>query len=619
MKQKYKMKWSMLIFLAVCLVFVPAACWVFYNQRVSLEEEFNHMVADNLTSYTRAQKSYMDSSITDVKNTLEGISGLISNTGLPEADGWLDSYLEELSRKNEVYRIEYRSLDQLRETLTDRQASEQTWQLVERLEKGLGVVSDIRDSEYQEYTYAFTVAEPIMEEGQAAGVLRTRLDPMDIVGRVPEASAFKRSSTLIIREDGTILACNNQGYKNTSTDNLFTSMEAAGIPAQTVMELRERFRREQADSTRFYGKDSEYYFSWDTLVYNDWHLVNFVRSPDVVIHYDNILKGIILASLFLIFLAVALGGGIVVLVLRHRQSLDLEEKKYGILEEFSDTALFIYDTKRDTLEFTSNARKILMLDHLKIDRAMDEKNRSELFQAEDRRIMEGMLECRSQSGENEIQYTELRLKSISGDYHWFGCHYKAVTSVSGAVVKVVGKLADISRQRIREQALREQAMRDVLTDTYNKAGEKMISRLLEEGRSGLFLMLDLDDFKGVNDTKGHAAGDAILVEVGTVLKRVCREDDIVARVGGDEFVMFLPGPFDREGADRKVREIQERLLEVRIDTWEIQGIGASIGAALCPEDGVEYEELYMAADQAMYSAKDQSRNRSVREEDSNIQ
>lgn len=131
----------------------------------------------------------------------------------------------------------------------------------------------------------------------------------------------------------------------------------------------------------------------------------------------------------------------------------------------------------------------------------------------------------------------------------------------------------------------------------------------------MFLMLDLDDFKGVNDTKGHAAGDAILAEVGKVLKKTCREDDIVARIGGDEFVLFLPGPFDREAADRKVAEIQERLLEVKIPAWGVRGIRASIGAALCPEEGRDYDALYQASDVAMYQVKAQSKDRETDSED----
>lgn len=567
------------------------------------------MVAANLTSYTQAQKRYLNSSITDAWNTLKGISGLVEQIVPEYTDDSLNEYLDQLNLQNRDYMIEYLSLKELERRLRDQQAAERDWTLFRKIEQGTGVVSDIWDWKKAGNQSVFTVAEPVWKNGKVIGVLQTRLKPLSITEQVPEASAFTRSSTLIVRRDGTILASENHNRGDISTGNLFVSVKTAGITDEVVRQMEECFYGDGSDSFMFEGKGDFYYFSWDYLGYNEWYIVNFVRSPDVAIHYENILKELIYASLFLIGLTAVLGGGIVVLFLHYRRSLDFETKKYGLLAEFSDTALFEYDRRKDILEFTNNARRILMLDELRISHVMGKKTRTDLFLQEDRKVMEDMLRSRTGSWEDNIQYAELRLKSISGEYHWFGCHYKTITSDTGTVVKVVGKLADISRQRSREQELREQAMRDVLTGIYNKAGERLIDRMVKEKGQGLFLMLDLNDFKSINDTMGHVAGDAILTELGRVLKGTCRENDIVARIGGDEFVMFLPGVFDRQTGKRKIGEIQESLRTVRISTWGIRGIKASIGAALCPEDGMDYGTLYKAADEAMYQAKEQSKNR----------
>jgi diguanylate cyclase (GGDEF)-like protein len=590
-------------------VLALTASGVFYNQRGKLAGEFGNMVAANLTSYTQAQKRYLNSSITDAWNTLKGISGLVEQIVPEYTDDSLNEYLDQLNLQNRDYMIEYLSLKELERRLRDQQAAERDWTLFRKIEQGTGVVSDIWDWKKAGNQSVFTVAEPVWKNGKVIGVLQTRLKPLSITEQVPEASAFTRSSTLIVRRDGTILASENHNRGDISTGNLFVSVKTAGITDEVVRQMEECFYGDGSDSFMFEGKGDFYYFSWDYLGYNEWYIVNFVRSPDVAIHYENILKELIYASLFLIGLTAVLGGGIVVLFLHYRRSLDFETKKYGLLAEFSDTALFEYDRRKDILEFTNNARRILMLDELRISHVMGKKTRTDLFLQEDRKVMEDMLRSRTGSWEDNIQYAELRLKSISGEYHWFGCHYKTITSDTGTVVKVVGKLADISRQRSREQELREQAMRDVLTGIYNKAGERLIDRMVKEKGQGLFLMLDLNDFKSINDTMGHVAGDAILTELGRVLKGTCRENDIVARIGGDEFVMFLPGVFDRQTGKRKIGEIQESLRTVRISTWGIRGIKASIGAALCPEDGMDYGTLYKAADEAMYQAKEQSKNR----------
>ena len=609
MKRKLIGTWHAAAFLAFCFVLALTASGVFYNQRGKLAGEFGNMVAANLTSYTQAQKRYLNSSITDAWNTLKGISGLVEQIVPEYTDDSLNEYLDQLNLQNRDYMIEYLSLKELERRLRDQQAAERDWTLFRKIEQGTGVVSDIWDWKKAGNQSVFTVAEPVWKNGKVIGVLQTRLKPLSITEQVPEASAFTRSSTLIVRRDGTILASENHNRGDISTGNLFVSVKTAGITDEVVRQMEECFYGDGSDSFMFEGKGDFYYFSWDYLGYNEWYIVNFVRSPDVAIHYENILKELIYASLFLIGLTAVLGGGIVVLFLHYRRSLDFETKKYGLLAEFSDTALFEYDRRKDTLEFTNNARRILMLDELRISHVMGKKTRTDLFLQEDRKVMEDMLRSRTGSWEDNIQYAELRLKSISGEYHWFGCHYKTITSDTGTVVKVVGKLADISRQRSREQELREQAMRDVLTGIYNKAGERLIDRMVKEKGQGLFLMLDLNDFKSINDTMGHAAGDAILTEMGRVLKGACRENDIVARIGGDEFVMFLPGVFDRQTGKRKIGEIQESLRTVRISTWGIRGIKASIGAALCPEDGMDYGTLYKAADEAMYQAKEQSKNR----------
>ena len=609
MKRKLIGTWHAAAFLTFCFVLALTASGVFYNQRGKLAGEFGNMVAANLTSYTQAQKRYLNSSITDAWNTLKGISGLVEQIVPEYTEDSLNEYLDQLNLQNRDYMIEYLSLKELERRLRNQQAAERDWTLFRKIEQGTGVVSDIWDWKKAGNQSVFTVAEPVWKNGKVIGVLQTRLEPLTITEQVPEASAFTRSSTLIVRRDGTILASENHNRGDISTGNLFVSVKTSGITDEVVRQMEECFYGDGSDSFMFEGKGDSYYFSWDYLGYNEWYIVNFVRSPDVAIHYENILKELIYASLFLIGLTAVLGGGIVVLFLHYRRSLDFETKKYGLLAEFSDTALFEYDRRKDILEFTNNARRILMLDELRISHVMGKKIRTDLFLQEDRKVMEDMLRSRTGSWEDNIQYAELRLKSISGEYHWFGCHYKTITSDTGTVVKVVGKLADISRQRSREQELREQAMRDVLTGIYNKAGERLIDRMVKEKGQGLFLMLDLNDFKSINDTMGHAAGDAILTELGRVLKGNCRENDIVARIGGDEFVMFLPGVFDRQTGKRKIGEIQESLRTVRISTWGIGGIKASIGAALCPEDGMDYGTLYKAADEAMYQAKEQSKNR----------
>ncbi len=160
----------------------------------------------------------------------------------------------------------------------------------------------------------------------------------------------------------------------------------------------------------------------------------------------------------------------------------------------------------------------------------------------------------------------------------------------------------------RERKIAHQAYHDSLTRLPNRVSlqerlEKAIHGAHAHGTLLAVLMLDIDGFKEINDTMGHAVGDRVLIEVGNRLGAALREDDVVARFGGDEFVVLLNAVRD----DHDVRYLAERLGEaiasvVRIDTMELY-LEVSIGAALCPEHGNEPGELLRRADIAMYDAK----------------
>jgi diguanylate cyclase (GGDEF)-like protein/PAS domain S-box-containing protein len=186
----------------------------------------------------------------------------------------------------------------------------------------------------------------------------------------------------------------------------------------------------------------------------------------------------------------------------------------------------------------------------------------------------------------------------------------------GQVSHYVALLEDISERKAAEERMRHTANFDVLTDLPNRAlfFDRLGQALALARRDGLYgalMFMDLDHFKEVNDQLGHAAGDTLLIEVARRLRAQVRESDTVARLGGDEFTVILPKLHDGNDAVRVANNILATITQPFLIAGSEATVGISIGIALFPENDRNAEHILMAADHAMYQAKNAGRNRYV--------
>lgn len=184
------------------------------------------------------------------------------------------------------------------------------------------------------------------------------------------------------------------------------------------------------------------------------------------------------------------------------------------------------------------------------------------------------------------------------------------TDAHGGVA--VAFVRDMSEVRRLEARMQFQATHDTLTGLVNRWQfglqlEQMLAESTRSGQGGALLLLDLDDFKAVNDGYGHAAGDQVLVEVARRLKGGLRSGDMLARLGGDEFTIVLPQLVQPQDAERVAAKLLDMLCRpYQINGFEM-GMGASIGIAFFPQDARDAATLLRYADMAMYHAKESGR------------
>ena len=212
--------------------------------------------------------------------------------------------------------------------------------------------------------------------------------------------------------------------------------------------------------------------------------------------------------------------------------------------------------------------------------------------------------------------TEFRIADAKGKYRWRKARATAQFDADGRPLKAVGVMVDIDSQKQASAELENRVLRDTLTGLYNKAAaqERVEKYLAESGERELsaLMVLDVDDFKLINDRYGHMFGDAVLVEMSSKIAGLFRGEDTVARIGGDEFLIFMPAVPDKETAERRASEIIRRLGALLKENLDGQRFSVSIGVAFTMEGAHTFADLFNQADRALYRAKAAGKNRCVR-------
>lgn len=187
-----------------------------------------------------------------------------------------------------------------------------------------------------------------------------------------------------------------------------------------------------------------------------------------------------------------------------------------------------------------------------------------------------------------------------------------VLLIVGAFVRLSGKNMKLRKlnnwiyqEKRRGEALQALSETDRMTGLNDRvSGKRKVEEILRAGHGGAFLEMDIDHFKMINDTYGHQAGDAVIVELTNVLKSMFRNNDVTIRLGGDEFGVFAVGITTRDLARTVVERLFSRLDQITVPQLEGGRFSISVGAAICPGNGQDsFDSLYARFDAALYISK----------------
>lgn len=195
-----------------------------------------------------------------------------------------------------------------------------------------------------------------------------------------------------------------------------------------------------------------------------------------------------------------------------------------------------------------------------------------------------------------------------GVYEWFDVKSKFIYNEKGEPSEIFGTMENIQWKKDLEQ----RATQDLMTKVLNKASfEGEVATILEDSshsKQHALIFIDLDDFKGINDTLGHSFGDSLLSTVGKRLKRVVRKSDLVGRIGGDEFAVFLQNIDSEASAVARTNLLLETLQRKFSFEGNSKEIHSSMGISIFPKHGTDYKELIGKSDLALYQSKRNGKN-----------
>lgn len=377
-------------------------------------------------------------------------------------------------------------------------------------------------------------------------------------------------------------------------------------------------------STGFFNvKDSSgnrYYVIYTPLRLQQWSCVYILPQDLANTQSDTIARyGLWLILPISILL---LSFGVVVTVLFYQgynelkntnRHLTLAEERYRILTEQTSNVIFDYNIKKSSIFYsTMFERKFGFVPHADnfpqcaLENSWIHTDDKELF-------LSAFKRC-----ENGRPYLEIEVRLLSSSLKYIWCVLRMTTlfNSENKAYRVVGKIIDIDYTKRKNTLLTERSTCDGLTGLYNKeTAKELISNYLNSNNSSLpscLLLVDIDNFKLVNDRLGHLMGDKCICEIANRMRDTFSQNEVIARVGGDEFIIFI-----KEVANKAVaNELGTKLCQAMSDCHIVDSSGepyfitASVGVAVTAPDSLpSYESLFKQADTAMYFSKKNGKNK----------
>ncbi len=403
----------------------------------------------------------------------------------------------------------------------------------------------------------------------------------------------EKTEVMLITSDGTIVA---HSVESRTLGNIFSKTEL--LHGHTMEELNDP----NNDFFKVSYKGKKYYVYFKE-VYDDWFVVSQINI-DTAISEKN---GIVAAHVFAMILLWGSMFGLFVNVGKRRFEAN---KNYSQMYSISG----IYTTM-DLINLEEDTFQMVRCDGEEL------RDSQEGMTVGAHRIMrETMWVCTAESSQNKLfNFIDLKtlnermsdtdtisIEYLDNNNKWCRGRFTVVErNKRGNLKSVLWMIEPIDKEKREREHLEWLSETDRLTGIMNRGGgEEKIRQIIETGGKGMLAILDADHFKSINDTFGHQVGDSVIIAIANCMKKSFRDVDVVMRLGGDEFSVFLSDIHERKIAEQILNRFMDNIHAINIPQITDRKIEVSIGAAFLDQSEIkDFETLYKSADSGVYKSK----------------
>lgn len=458
--------------------------------------------------------------------------------------------------------------------------------------------------------YYCRIIMPVMEKNNFCGILVNGYNSYRYSSLI-EFSNYSKENTVMLLDKNTGF-CNLDQKGNTNV-NYFDYLQNVKFIKGSLESLKKDFIEGSYGLIRFEDPDShmQYYMTYNNLGFGNQIVCNLIPYSYIEAQIATLnassddLILVIFSVIFIMIVLIFIVQSITTIRIRNNQNqLQLEQERFHTVMKYTQSAIWEYNIKKNTMTKPDSVIGINLGSAKIADFEAAALARNAIYEDDIPVFQEFCNDLRN--GKPDIA-TELRALDMNGNYIWFSLVGNTIFNAKGTPVSVIGQTTNIDHEKQEMELLKNLSERDPLTKLYNrKTAQTLIDKILEsadETELHAFCMIDVDNFKSINDTFGHIFGDAVLTEISSKLKNAFEKEHIVSRYGGDEFIIFIKYAPSLDYIEEKAQLINELLKDIYVGDHAERKITTSVGIAIYPYAGITQKILMNHADIALYYSK----------------